>query len=138
LATTSNNDFHEVLLRIHKMFQVPTTSLDVKGVPSLHVAPFGSVMVMTALTSGANVSSGAVVGAVVGAAVAGASVGAVVAVGAAVAGASVGAAVGAAPPHAFSTNVSSTVRLKRTETFLDMRFFSFDRFENRMELNVRL
>jgi hypothetical protein len=91
-------------------------------------------MVMTALTSGTNVSSGVVVGAVVGAAVAGASVGADVAAGAVVAGGCV--AAGAPPPQAFNTNVSSTVRLKRTETFLDMRFFSFDRFGNRMELYV--
>jgi hypothetical protein len=114
------------------MFQVPTTSLDVNGVPSLQVAPFGSVTVMTALTSGANVSSGAVVGAVVGAAVAGASVGADVAVGAAVAGGWV--ATGAAGAQAFNTKVSNTVKLKRTETFLDMRFFSFDKFGNQVEL----
>src|SRR6266540_6678908 len=115
------------------MFQVPTTSLVVSGVPSLQVASFGRVMVMTALTSGGNTSSGAVVGAAVGGSVA---VGGTDVAGASVAGGAVG--VGAAPPHAFNISVSSTIRLKRTEIFLDMRFFSLDRFGNRMELNVRL
>jgi len=89
---------------------------------------------MTALTSGGNTSSGAVVGADVGAVVAGTSVGTGVEEGAAVAG----GWVAAGAPHALSTNVSSTVRLKRTESFLDMIFFSFDRFGNRMELDVHL
>src|SRR5258706_15315452 len=60
LATTLDNEFQVPLLRIHKIFQVPTTSLDVNAVPSLHVAPLGSVIVMTALTSGGYATGGSV------------------------------------------------------------------------------
>jgi hypothetical protein len=76
-------------------------------------------MVMTALTSGANTSSGAIVGMGVGGSVGGKAV----AEGAAVAGASV--AAGTAPPHALNTSVSSAIKLISVETFLDMGFFSF-------------
>jgi uncharacterized protein YcfJ len=92
-------------------------------------------MVMTALTSGAYVA-GASVGACVGAAV-GASVGAIV-------GASVGTCVGAwvgvgaAPPHEVNTSVRATSKLKRTEVFLDMGFFSFCKFERRKEREVHI
>jgi hypothetical protein len=91
-------------------------------------------MVMTALTSGGNTSSGTAVA--VTSAVGGSVAGGSVAVGAAVAGGSVGA--GGDPAHALNTRLSNTIRLKRAETFLDIRFFSCDTFENRMELDVRL
>jgi hypothetical protein len=45
---------------------------------------------------------------------------------------------GGDPAHALNTSVSSTIRLKRAETFLDIRFFSFDIFGNPMELDVHL
>src|SRR5258706_8301143 len=119
LATTSTNEFQLPLLRIHKMFQVPTTSLEVNAVPSLHVAPLGSVIVMTALTSGEYVTVGSAVGAAVGASVAvGTCVGTWV-------GASVGAGVAAAP-HAFKVSARRTIRLNRKVIFLDMGFFSYN------------
>jgi len=80
-------------------------------------------MVITALTSGEYATGGSV-----GATVAGTSVGTAVCVGA-WAGASVGTGVAAAP-HAFNASASSTIRLKSTETFLDMGFFSFSKFES--------
>src|SRR5574341_1010376 len=126
LATTSTSEFHVPLLRIHRISHVPRTSLDVSAVPSLHVAPVGRVIVITALTSAGNTSSGAVVGSTV---TVGATVGGAVVGGTSVAGGSVGA--GVAPPHALSTNVNSTSRLKRTDTFLVIGFFSFTEFDGR-------
>src|SRR5258706_7919039 len=100
LATTLDNEFQVPLLRIHKIFQVPTTSLEVNAVPSLHVAPLGSVIVMTALTSGGYATGGSV-----GTAVARTPGGAAVCVGGLV-GAPLGTTGAAA--HAFHTSGSRT------------------------------
>src|SRR5687767_943991 len=77
-------------------------------------------MVMTALTSGGNTSSGSVVGSVVAGGSVGSGVGGSVAGGSVDVGGSV-AAGGAA--HALNTSASSMIRLKRVETFLGMGFF---------------
>ena len=123
-AAVETSESHVPLLRIHKMSHVPTTSLDVNGVPSLHVAA-RRVIVMTALTSvwehllwcsGRGrfnswwLGGGRLVWLWVGGC-----------------GGWVGA--GGDPAHALNTRVSSTIRLKRAETFLDIRFFSFDTFK---------